>query len=414
MPVEQHSDPFEDRLTAELHQAGGAFTTDRAELVAAGVRIGRRRLLRRRAAVVGGAASLALAGVGGALLLPGAGSPPRATATVGTSRHTTGPAPTPVSADQLIRTLEKLLPQGKFSQAQARGTNEKPGPFVHLVYDDGKGAAAIGVGLNRIEPGSDEARQTTECPGKAYVHYDACGTTRMPDGSVVMVLQGYEYPDRRVDTKYWTAELVTPEGQHISVSEWNAAAEKDAPVTRPEPPLSAAQLRQLVTAGAWRDAVDAIPSNPNAPTAEPTATASQSTVSVAPMLRSLLPQGKFTVSEDSGQDTGFGYLVVDDGKGRSLIQVNVQAGESDVAAELFGSDAETLPDGTKVALHQRPGEKGGAGVVWWTVDTLRKDGRRVVISAFNSGAQDTPATRKTPALTMKQLRAIALSPKWWQ
>jgi hypothetical protein len=137
-------------------------------------------------------------------------------------------------------------------------------------------------------------------------------------------------------------------------------------------------------------------------------------VAVAPLLRSLLPKGKFTVSEDSGQDTGFGYLVVDDGKGRSLIQVNVQADQSDVAAELFGSDSETLPDGTKVALHQRPGEKGGAGVVWWTADTLREDGRRVVVSAFNSGAQDTPATRETPALTMKQLRAIALSPKWWR
>jgi hypothetical protein len=35
-----------------------------------------------------------------------------------------------------------------------------------------------------------------------------------------------------------------------------------------------------------------------------------------------------------------------------------------------------------------------------------------VISAFNSGAQDTPATRTTPALTLKQLREIALSPSW--
>jgi hypothetical protein len=85
---------------------------------------------------------------------------------------------------------------------------------------------------------------------------------------------------------------------------------------------------------------------------------------------------------------------------------------SDVEGDLFGSDAEVLSDGTKVATHQGPGEKGGAGVVMWTVDTIRTDGSRVVISAFNSGAQDTTSTRTTPALTMKQLRAIALSPKW--
>ena len=48
------------------------------------------------------------------------------------------------------------------------------------------------------------------------------------------------------------------------------------------------------------------------------------------------------------------------------------------------------------------------------MDTLRTDGRRVVVSAFNSGAQETPATRQTPALTMRQLRAIALSPAWWR
>lgn len=48
----------------------------------------------------------------------------------------------------------------------------------------------------------------------------------------------------------------------------------------------------------------------------------------------------------------------------------------------------------------------------WTVDTIRKDGFRVVISAFNSGAQNTAATRATPALTMTQLKAIATSGKW--
>ncbi|GAA3829626.1 hypothetical protein GCM10022403_073590 [Streptomyces coacervatus] len=331
-----------------------------------------------------------------------------------TPSATSTPAPAPVSGDDLIRTLEKLLPHGKFSKAEARGTDEPPAPYVHLVYDDGKGAAAVGVSLARVEPGSDEARQATECPGKAFAHYDACSTTRLPDASVVMVLQGYEYPDRRVDTKWWSAELVTPTGQHVSVSEWNAAAEKDSPVTRAEPPLSADRLRKLAAASAWRDAIDSMPEDTAEPTAQPTGSDTAVAVPIAPMLRSLLPKRKFTVSEDSGDDSGFGYLVVDDGMGKSLVQVNVQGDMSDVAGDLFGSGAKTLPDGTKVAVHQEPSEKGGAGAVMWTVDTLRSDGRRVVISELNSGAPHDDATRRTPALSIEELRAIALSPKWWQ
>ncbi|MEV6944052.1 hypothetical protein AB0N07_19020 [Streptomyces sp. NPDC051172] len=414
MPFEQHGNPFEEQLSAELRQAGDTFVADRAALAAAGELRGRRRLLlRRRAAVVGGVASLALVGVGGAVLLPGSGSSARPDGTsVGTGSHTAAtPAPSPLSGAQMISTLERLLPTGKFSKAEARGTNEQPGPYVQLVYDDGQGPAAISVGLGRVEPGSDEARQTTECPGKVFVHYDACGTTRLPDASVVMVLQGYEYPDRRADTKWWSAELVTPQGQHVSVSEWNAAAEKDAPMSRAEPPLSAAQLRKLAGASAWRDAIDAMPQATNKPVPRPTATAGS--VAIAPALRSLLPKGVFKVSDDSGKDSGFGYLVLDDGKGKSLVQVNVQADMSDATGDLFGSDAEVLADGTKVATHQVPSEKGGAGAVMWTVDTVRTDGRRVVISELNSGAPHDDATRKTPALTMKQLREIALSPKWW-
>ncbi|WP_406122664.1 hypothetical protein [Streptomyces sp. NBC_00989] len=412
----QHSDlldPFEERLTAGLHDAGNAFETDRAALVTAGALKGRRRLLRRRnAAVMGGAAGIALVGVGGALLLP-SGNPAEAQGAHATSASPTATStPASVSGGALIRTLEKLLPEGHFTKAEARGTDDELSPYVHLVYDDGNGAAAVEVGLGRVQPGSDQARQTTQCPGKAFAHYDACGTSRLADGSVVMVLQGYEYPDRRVDTKLWNAELVTPQGQHVSISEWNAAAEKDAPISRSQPPLSPAQLRKLAAATAWRDAIDAMPVDPNSPVTPPSPTETGAALSVTSTLRTLLPKG-LTVSEAGDtDDSGFGYLVVDDGKGKTFVQVNVQADMSDVEGDLFGSGAEVLSDGTKVATHQGPGEKGGSGVVMWTVDTIRTDGRRVVISAFNSGAQDTAATRKAPALTMKELREIALSPNW--
>jgi hypothetical protein len=314
----------------------------------------------------------------------------------------------------MIRTLESLLPPGQVSQQRGRGTDEEPryAPNAALVHDDGKGPGAVTVALSRVRPGSSEARQAVQCPEKAYIPYDSCETDRLADGSVVMVLQGYEYPDRRVDTKHWTAELVTPTGQHVSVSEWNAAAEKDAPVSRSEPPLSAAQLTHLVAARQWRALVDAIPVDPRQPTADPAPPGGD--LHARADLLALLPRGLKVVDTSDDEAGDFAYAVVDDGKGKSLVQVNVQPGMLDVAEDLFGSGAETLPDGTRVAVHQGPGEKGGEGVVMWTVDTLRADGRRVVISAFNSGAQHDAATRETPALTIDRMRRMALSPQWWQ
>ncbi|MEU2823201.1 hypothetical protein [Streptomyces sp. B27] len=129
-----------------------------------------------------------------------------------------------------------------------------------------------------------------------------------------------------------------------------------------------------------------------------------------PTFLKLLPQG-ITVGEKVDSGGEFASVVVDDGQGKSLVQINVQHDMRDVADQLY-KDATTLPDGTLLATSQVPGEKGGKGVVWWTADTMRPDGMRVVVSAFNSGAQSTPATRPEPALTMKQLTALATSPEW--
>ncbi|MEV6765268.1 hypothetical protein AB0N16_32435 [Streptomyces sp. NPDC051105] len=425
MPVEhQHSDgnsgsdPFELRLSAALHDAGDAFDTDRGALAAAGTVRGRRLRLRRRTTVLGGAAGVALAGVGGALLVPwGGSSSGRPLAAVSTTPRVT-PSPTAsatraVTSDEMIRTLERLLPKGKFSKAEGRGVDENDplvAPYAQVVYDDGHGAAAISVAVNRVLPGGSDARQAVQCPDKVYIPYDSCATSHLSDASVVTVIKGYEYPDRRVDTKLWTANLVTPDGHHVSVSEWNAAAEKDAPISREEPPLSAARLKVLAAAKDWRGVVDAIPEDPRQ-TQEPPV-AQEDGKGIRQTLTSLVPKGLKVVAHAGDDDGQFTYVVVDDGKGRSLVQINVQPDMSDVADDLFGSGSETLSDGTKVAERQGPGEKGGDGVVMWTVDTLRTDGFRVVVSAFNSGSQQTAATREAPALTMKQLRAIALSPTW--
>ncbi|MBC2868292.1 hypothetical protein H1R13_26015 [Streptomyces mexicanus] len=407
MPEADH-DSFEERFAQALRDAGAGLDTGRRDLAAAGEARGRRLRTRRRAAVAGGVAGVALAGLAGTFVLPeGHDDAVHQRSAAATASTATRPAPSPVSAAELARTLEKLLPQGRSTQTEARGTDDHP--YAATVYDDGRGKAAISVSVNRVPVGTQEARETTECPDKVFIAYDSCATTRRADGSVLMILKGFEYPNRRGGTKLWRAELVTPTGQHIGVQEWNAPAEKDAPVTRDEPPLTSTGLTALVTAPEWRAAADAIPRKQwpkPAPNEHPARTGS-----VSATLAGLTPHGIKVASKGSA-DPEFGYVVLDDGEGASLVQVNVQPDMRDVEDQLFGEGTETLPDGTKVTTHKEPGEKGVAGIVMWTVDTIRPDGRRVVVSAFNSGAQNTPPTRTAPALTMKQLRTIALDPTW--
>ncbi|PZG78722.1 hypothetical protein C1I97_36425 [Streptomyces sp. NTH33] len=314
-----------------------------------------------------------------------------------------------MSAGDIVRTLERLVPEGKFSNEGGRDTDHWS--YAGAVYDDGRGKAAVTVTLNRVRPGSREAHQITQCPDKLFIAYDACTTTKLTDGSLLMLLKGYEYPNSRSGTKRWTAELVTPAGGHVGVQEWNAAAEKDSPVTRKQPPFDLDRLTTLVTAHEWRTAVDALPLDKRSP-AGPDATPATPRGSIPATLAALVPDGLKIVSKSPPDDDQFGYLVLDDGKGKSLVQVNVQPGMQDVEDQLFGSDAKVLPDGTKVATRKQRGEKGVPGIVWWSVDTIRPDGRRVVISAFNSGAQNTPATREAPVLTMEQMEAIATDRAW--
>ncbi|MFD4606499.1 hypothetical protein ACFWOT_00005 [Streptomyces sp. NPDC058440] len=415
MPDADH-DPFEKRLTDVLRDTGTEFGTDQQMLAARGETHGRRLRLRRRAAVVvGGAAAVALVGMGGTLLLPagqGDGVRQRSAAAAPVAPATPTAAETAAAAvmsgDELLRTLEELLPQGRISDKSAGSTSQ--GPYGQFVYDDGRGKAAVAVSVSRVPPGGLEARQTTQCPDKLFIVYDSCTSTKLSDGSVLMLLKGYEYPNSRSGTKRWTADLVTSEGGHIGIQEWNSAAEKGSPATRAQPPLDSAGLKALVTAHELRAAADALPLDDRSPDPDPGPLTPGGSISA--VLSRLVPHGIKIVSRSGPDDNGFGYVVLDDGRGRSLVQVNVQLDTDGDLKELFGPDAKVLPDGTKVATHQRSGEKGIPGIVWWSVDTIRPDGRRVVISAFNSGAQNTPATRKAPALTMEQLEAIATDPKW--
>ncbi|WP_328943991.1 hypothetical protein OG259_23115 [Streptomyces sp. NBC_00250] len=414
---------FEEELGAVLRRTGDGFAADdRRELVEGGLQRGKRRLVRRRLAMTGGVLALAAVGIGGvyggSLLSPSGNTTTTSVAAPPKPRPTIDPVPgkqrpgeASIPVKDIAAVLENNTPAGSWEFEGLDGR----GQAVSGVFDDGNGKAGVTVGLFRAGTG-EAGEDQVACPDKVAIPYDNCTMQNLSNGSRLMILQGYEYPDKREETKQWRAVLLTKDGFLVDVSEYNAAAEKGAPISRENPPFTPAQLKALVTTDDWRPLLKKLPQNvdmsggegsqgePRLP-AEPNATDSMNT------LRSLVPKGLAVVNK--GGQSGYAYVVVDDGKGKSLVEVNIQPNMADVVGTLFGSgDVTTLPDGRKVKLTQQAGEKGGEGVVWWSVDTITPEGFRVVVSAFNAGTQHEAATRAEPALTMKQLKAIALSPKW--
>ncbi|WP_328954949.1 hypothetical protein [Kitasatospora purpeofusca] len=421
-------DGFEDDLLHAMTRTGEGFGPHGpAGLAAGGVARGRRRWRRRSAAAaVGGAAALALVGTGAVYLTDGSPVAPRsvqaaagaqdsggagsASPTSGSSPSSSaGPAPAAgVSGEEVLAAFRALLPKGQVSEASGAGTNagDRPGgggsPGAALVLDDGRGGARITISIARLAE-DDPRRADAGCPDKKYVPYDACTESTLPDGGRLTVFQGYEYPDRRVATKRWFANLLGKDGRLIELNEWNAPSQKGSPVSRATPPLTPEQLKAVVVDAAWDRVVTAlaepVPVRPGGPGKEYTQE------EILTITAKLLPAG--LKQTETGGQPGFADFVVNDGKGKSLVELNVQDWSKDPSAGGIFGGAETLPDGTRVVVRKQPGK-----LVMWTVDTLRKDGLRVVVSALNSGSQVTAATRPAPALSVEQLRTIALAPDW--
>ncbi|MFJ2650286.1 hypothetical protein ACIO1C_26620 [Streptomyces sp. NPDC087420] len=421
MPFEE---PSEDKIGHALRATGDAFEpADWSGLVDGGLARGRRKVARRRsAAVTGGVLALAVVGVGGAYgggLLGGTESGGTSLAVPALSATEAG-----VSGAELTKILTGLLPGGTLSEVSARGPGDSPSAVVSGVFDDGKGPAAISVVLTHLggKPGIPE----TQCPDQVFVPYESCSRSRLPDGSALRIFQGFEGPDLKEGVKRWQATWMNG-GFLVDVTEYNAPAEKGAQVSRPEPPLGAAELRALVTSKEWSGPLRALPAAPPGKDANRTAGPSESSTagagkgtggsavtvpgSVRETFLSLLPK-RVKVLEQGGQEDEYAYAVVDDGKGAGFVQINVQPDMLDVADDLYGEGATTLPDGTLLKTTKEPSEKGGKGAVMWTADTMRPDGLRVVVSALNAGGFHADATRKAPVLSIAQLTALATSEKW--
>ncbi|MFD7630838.1 hypothetical protein ACFV7Q_33255 [Streptomyces sp. NPDC059851] len=415
---------FEDELGEALRRAGDGFTADRHALVEAGERRGRRLVARRRAALIGGSVlSLALIGAAGAYaggLLGGTdrveiATPPTPSGgpSGGGGDGTPEPPPQPprgtgaVSSSQMVEVLKGLLPEGALSVEHANGTGGG-GAGVSGVYDDGRGGAAIRLVLSRVDPNGSMANTTTVCTKKATRPDDDCTTEQLADGSRLLIQQGYSAQNPGIDIKEWRAALVTPQGFLVELSEKNALPMETVKASRPNPPLSPAQLRAVVISDKWHPALNDLPAAAQQPRgwtpANPNALRDLKAVE---QLEKMVTKMKVPVISKGGE-SGSGYVVVDDGKGKSLVRLDVV---KETGAPDFEGNVPSPNDGIRTKVTQGPAEKS-SGVVPWTVDTRYRNGLRVTVTAYNAADQSGTATRETPALTLELLQHIATDPMW--
>lgn len=310
---------------------------------------------------------------------------------------------------RLVRLLESLLPQGKVSDQTPREPNENSGPLsAELIFEKQDRKAKLTVTLSRSAV--PVPAQFSQCPDTAYHPFSRCKQHVLPGGGRLIQDQSPRSQDQPAGAMVLTALRTDPNGGQILVTEANAPG---AVATGIESlPLTLAQLSAIATSSAWSSIVSTIPSPP---TGAPLAVRipRMSGQQISRILTDTLPT-RLHVSQASGSE-GFGHVVVNDGRGKSLVAVNVQQWRPDAPAmkQLF-EKSETLPDGTRVATRQGPASGDGHSAIAWTVDTFRRNGLRVVISAVNAPAYHLPASREQPAIPIKELKEIALVAAWQQ
>ncbi|MEX2981169.1 hypothetical protein [Streptomyces sp. C36] len=416
MPLDDHDDAFERRLSAALEDATRACPPPSPDLVDRATARGH-RLRRVRAFQMGaGCAALTLVALGGTLL--GTGGSGGAAAPQDLSPAASGAARTPattISGEEMVTTLKSLLPKdGTVSDTSGTGSTGtgKKALTAKLTYSDARGSSSLDIAVGRLGPGD----RPGGCLPVQVRPYDRCEARKLPDGSMLYTTRSFTHPNSDTGQRRWYAELVTADGADLFLQEFGGGDEKASDGTA-DPAFSLEQLSTIVRSPAWRKAIAALPAPASGAPARPQRQAA-SGERMAEVLTSLLPPGGRIT--DLHTDTGLVQLVHDDGHGKSMIEADVQSDMTDALAEHMGCPSDTddadcrsrtLPDGTRVKVTRQPSEKGGSAVVW-TADTLRPDGRRVLVREINSYAESGPVTRPEPPLSLERLQAMALERKW--
>ncbi|MFB7322407.1 hypothetical protein [Streptomyces sp. NPDC056190] len=418
---------FETSMIRAMSRTASEFPPHSADLVRRSVARGRR--MRLFAAARTAVMAVAVVTTGGTLMATGAlgshgGDAPDqlpAGAPVRSTEQPPARTPSPISGEEMVRTLKSLLPSGGTVSAASGMTSQVGPPVVwpgaKLAYSTAKGSSSIDIDLTRLDPGtpSDEQGQGGCLPVEVRP-YDKCTTEKLPGGAVLNTTKSFTHPTSDTGQKHWYVVLTTPDGVQLSVEEFGGGSEKGSS-SGADPLLSIAQLTSIVRSPAWNKAINALPAPDEAPSTPHSTKKRVPAARMTGVLTSHLPRSG-TVSDLNAGD-GMVQLVYDDGHGKNMVEADAQYDRTALLGGDMGCthvpgrcEATTLRDGTRVKKVQEPSEKGGAAQVW-VVDTLYPDGRRVVVREVNSYAESGPVTRPRPALSMAQLLSIALDKRFF-
>lgn len=176
---------------------------------------------------------------------PAAG--PSYVASVARSAAVARAAVTPQVTTQTL--IDLLKGSGSATNPTGRGLDNQS--LGEVLFNDGHGIAKIDVVVTW--PGTQ--------PHDAVA--GGCGTPSatcvwLNDGTQVGISQSLERPDQpATSATMWSVSAYRGDGLQVDISEWNAAQEKDSPVTRATPPLSIAQLTTLATDPRWSNQASA-------------------------------------------------------------------------------------------------------------------------------------------------------------
>ncbi|MEV7023128.1 hypothetical protein, partial [Kitasatospora sp. NPDC093558] len=313
----------------------------------------------------------------------------------------------PVTDKEMLAAFQSLLPKGEVTEPKGQGTEKSTTPYAQLVFDDGQGASLMDVSVQKFYKGQEQQRT---CPADLKLaNLDSCSVTTLPDGSTLMLSQGYEYPDHRATTKEWWVSVSRPDGGQVSFNEWNAPQEKGAPDSRPNPPITLEQAKAIVTDKVWDKVVAAVRYNGLDPAVEDPGVSRDEKQAI---LTKLLPAG-VTVQSRVTHETTDTYKLTGAGQAKGSVTVRFanwsrpyddqqtqQMMEKTRTTQL--KDSTVLPDGTKLAVVLPTDTPGGGKSPYTRVLELHPDGTFVEVDASEDDG----------LLTVDQLKAIAASPEW--
>ncbi|NUP34511.1 MAG: hypothetical protein HOU01_22805 [Streptomycetaceae bacterium] len=419
-PDDGHDSPeadLEALMPGALRAASDDFPSASPDLAARAEVRGRRlrRTRNLRAAIaIGALATVAIGGtVAVARLGDGTGAPasgrqapaPAAVPTAGS----TAEAPE-VSADEVMRIFKSVLPEGgSYTEERSAGTapdaKGMTGPaYAGLIYKNARGTSAVGVDIS--VPNPTNLSSTAACMPEQVRPHEDCTVEVRPDGTKIARIKGFTYPNSDTGQKWWRVSVLRADGVAVAVETFGGGGEK-ATTKSVDPVFTLDQLSAIALSPAWDPVAAAVP-RPD--TGKERTRKDYNGEAILGVLKALLPAGT-TVSSPFTQG-GYATVVADDGKGKSAIGVNVQAGATPMPCrDTVACTDSTLPDGTKVQVAEVANDKDGNAKVY-TAEAIRPDGRRVVVRLVNANSEAVKATRTTPLLTLDQLKALATDPRW--